>query len=107
MWDSALLASTNRVRLIPPAYRKAIIRTNGDVLPTLLVDGSVAGAWRPTKDGIEAIAFEHLAKDAWEGLADEARALTAFLADRDPIPYRRYARWYSDLPPTETRLLGR
>ena len=53
MWDSTLLAYADRARMMPPAYRKLVIRTNGDVLPTILVDGLVAGVWRPLDDGIE------------------------------------------------------
>jgi len=46
MWDSVLLAYEDRARLIPPAYRTTVIRRNGDVLPTFLVDGLIAGLWR-------------------------------------------------------------
>jgi hypothetical protein len=62
--------------------------------------------WRPTDAGIEATAFHPLPDDAWEGLETEARALVAFLADRDPTVYRRYGHWWAKLPPGETRLLG-
>ncbi|MGW1927095.1 winged helix DNA-binding domain-containing protein, partial [Streptomyces massasporeus] len=47
MWDSVLLAYADRSRVIPAEYRKHVIRVNGDTLPTLLVDGYVAGVWRP------------------------------------------------------------
>jgi hypothetical protein len=67
MWDSVLLAYDDRSRLIPPAYRRRLIHQNGDVLPSLLVDGLVAGAWRPVEGGIEATAFHRLSKDAWAG----------------------------------------
>jgi hypothetical protein len=106
MWDSALLAYSDRGRLIPEAYRRIAIRSNGDVLPTLLVDGYVAGVWRPTGEGIEATAFRHLDDDAWAGLDAEARSLRAFLADREPTAYRRYSRWWTGLPAEEVRLLG-
>ena len=46
MWDSTLLAYADRSRIIPPDYRAHVIRRNGDTLPTLLVDGQVAGVWR-------------------------------------------------------------
>ncbi|MCQ4213122.1 winged helix DNA-binding domain-containing protein, partial [Streptomyces longispororuber] len=46
MWDSTLLAYADRGRVIPPEYRKYVTRVNGDVLPTVLVDGYVAGVWR-------------------------------------------------------------
>ncbi len=105
MWDSVLLAYADRSRVIPPDHRRLVIRTNGDVLPTLLVDGYVAGVWRPVDGGIEATAFQPLSDAAWAGLAAEASALVAFLADRDPNVYRRYARWWASMPTSEVRLL--
>ena len=110
MWDSTLLAYADRGRLIPPGYRKIVTRMNGDVLPTLLVDGYVAGVWRAVQDGIEATAFHALPRFAWDGLAGEARALVPFLADREPEVYGRYHHWWAklagaELPDAETRLL--
>jgi hypothetical protein len=107
MWDSSLLAYAERDRIIPPELRRHVIRSNGDVLPALLVDGYVAGVWRPTDDGIEASALRPLSEVDWKGLDEEARALRAFLADREPMVYRRYGRWWSQLPPAEVRILGR
>jgi hypothetical protein len=106
MWDSALLAYADRDRLIPADYRKVVIRRNGDVLPTLLVDGCVAGVWRPFDGGIEATAFHRLDDDAWAGLDAEARALLPLLAERDPTVYGRYGRWWASLPAVEVRVLG-
>ncbi len=105
MWDSILLAYADRSRVIPPEYRKLVMRSNGDVLPTLLVDGYVCGVWRPVDGGIEATAFHPLPDDAWDGLAAEARQLVAFLADREPAVYSRYARWWTDLPTADVHLL--
>lgn len=105
MWESVLLAYADRSRVVPPAYRTLVIRANGDLLPTLLVDGYVAGVWRPITGGIEATAFHPLPDGAWAGLAAEARALLALLAGRDTQVYRRYGRWWSSLPAAETRLL--
>ena len=105
MWDSVLLAYADRSRVIPPELRKLVIRQNGDVLPTLLVDGFVAGVWRPVEGGIEATAFRPLSDDAWTGLTAEASALLAFLAGRDPSVYRRYAHWWKTLPSAEVRVL--
>jgi len=106
MWDSALLAYADRSRLIPAEYRTAVMRKNGDVLPTLLVDGLVAGVWRVVDGAVEATAFHRLPDDAWEGLDAEARALRMFLADRDARLYGRYAHWWSALPKGEARLIG-
>ncbi|MFD0153800.1 winged helix DNA-binding domain-containing protein [Streptomyces sp. NPDC055721] len=105
MWDSILLAYADRGRVIPPEYRKSVIRVNGDVLPTLLVDGYVAGVWRPVGGGIEVSAFRPLPAAVWEELAEEARALGAFLAGRDPLVYRRYDHWWAKgLPLVETKV---
>ncbi|MGW8885815.1 winged helix DNA-binding domain-containing protein [Streptomyces sp. NPDC055749] len=105
MWDSTLLAYADRSRMIPPAYRRLVIRNNGDVLPTLLVDGYVAGVWRPVEGGIEATAFHDFPADVWEALAAEARSLAGVLADRDPRVYSRYNHWWAKLPEAQVRLL--
>lgn len=105
MWDNILLAYADRSRVIPAEYRRVLIQQNGDVLPSILVDGYVAGMWRPVEGGIEATAFHPLSDEAWTGLATEARALVAFLAGRDPAVYRRYAHWWDKLPSGEVRVL--
>ena len=100
MWDNILHAYSDRGRVVPSDYRQLVCRRNGDVLPALLVDGYLAGVWRPVKGGIEATAFHRLDDEAWKGLAAEASALVAFLADREPTVYRRYARWWTKAMPT-------
>lgn len=108
MWDNILLAYRDRTRVIPEAYRKLVIRSNGDTLPTVLVDGYVAGVWRSAPDqatAIEVTAFHRLDDASWAGLEEEARSLVAFLADRQPDVYRRYARWWATLPSVEVRVL--
>ncbi|MGH8912024.1 MAG: winged helix DNA-binding domain-containing protein, partial [Acidimicrobiia bacterium] len=44
-WDSVLIAYDVRDRILPDEYRSAVIKKNGDFLPTFLVDGFVAGLW--------------------------------------------------------------
>jgi hypothetical protein len=105
MWDSILLAYADRSRVIPEEYRSLVIRRNGDVLPTLLVDGYVSGVWRTVDAGIEATAFHQLTDEAWDGLAREARTLRRLLTGRDEAVYGRYAHWWSKLPSAETRVL--
>ena len=107
MWESVLLAYSDRRRVMPPEYRRLVIHQNGDVLPALLVDGYVAGVWRAVEGGIEVTAFHRLSDETWEGIATEAAALVAFLADRDPTVYRRYAHWWATLAGAEVRLLPR
>ncbi len=106
MWDSTLLAYADRGRLIPPQHRQHVTRRNGDVLPTLLVDGHVRGVWRLLDGSVEATAFEPLSDDVWAGLATEAASLVAVLAARDPALFRRYHHWWAQLPPdAEVRVL--
>ncbi|MCQ9179794.1 winged helix DNA-binding domain-containing protein [Streptomyces sp. IBSBF 2953] len=104
MWDSTLLAHALPGRLMPQEYRPLVVRRNGDVLPTLLVDGQVAGVWRAADKGLELTAFRKLDKAAWRGLTEEARKLSALIADRDPAPYSRYHHWWDKgIPGVETR----
>ena len=51
-WDSSLLAYAppERTRIVPEALRKRLIRPNGDVLPSVLVDGFVAATWEVDKN---------------------------------------------------------
>jgi hypothetical protein len=104
MWDSTLLAYADRSRMIPPEYRKVVIRRNGDVLPTVLVDGVVAGVWCPSEEGIEIRLFHRIPGAAWESLSEEAQRLAALFDGRPPT-YGRYGHWWKQLPDGESRLL--
>lgn len=106
MWDNIFLAYHDRSRTIPADLRTAVIRSNGDVLPMILIDGRAAGVWRTTPEGIEATAFGPLTAEDWAGLAAEAQALAAFIADRDPDVYSRYRHWWPRLPAGKTVLLA-
>lgn len=44
-WDSLLLAHAKRERVLPEHHRRTVIAKNGDVSPTFLLDGTVAGTW--------------------------------------------------------------
>jgi hypothetical protein len=107
MWDSILLAYADRSRIIPEQHRRVIIRSNGDVLPTVLVDGYVAGVWRPLDGRIEVSAFDRLPDAAWTALETEARSLLELIGPRDARLYSRYMRWWDKLPKAaEVRALG-
>ena len=105
MWDNALLAHSDRGRLIPAEHRATVIRRNGDVLPMLLVDGYVAGVWRPVAQGIEVTAFRRLPTEVWDGLAAEAHALTVMLADREPLVFGRYGHWWKTIDGVQVKVL--
>jgi hypothetical protein len=57
-WDNLLLAYDRRERVLPEGLRKTVIRKNGDVLPTFLVDGMVAGAWEAPLRGRPTMTLE-------------------------------------------------
>ena len=65
MWDSVLLAYEDRSRVIPDEHRPHVIRRNGDVLPTVLVDGLVRGVWRASTDAIEVRALNRSTMQPW------------------------------------------
>ncbi len=48
VWDSLLLAHARRERMLTDDHRRLVIAKNGDVAPTFLVDGFVAGTWSVT-----------------------------------------------------------
>lgn len=50
-WDNLLLAHARRERVLPKGLQTTVIRRNGDVLPTFLVDGFVAGTWEAALRG--------------------------------------------------------
>ncbi len=50
-WDAILLAHARRERILAPEHRKLVIAVNGDVAPTFLVDGAVAGIWNVPRKG--------------------------------------------------------
>jgi len=79
-WDNLLLAYADRTRVLPEPHRKTVIRMNGDVAQTFLVDGLVAGTWRVENGRVVTEPFAALASSSRRELADEAERLEAFLA---------------------------
>ncbi len=106
MWDSVLLAYDDRSRVIPDEHRPHVIRRNGDVLPTVLVDGLVRGVWRASADAIEVRALEPLDDATLVDLDHEARDLRRLLADREPTVFSRFGRWWERLPDGPTITIG-
>jgi len=79
-WDNVLLAWADRARVLPEQYRKTVIRMNGDVAQTFLVDGFVAGTWRVENGRLVPEPFSPLPRSVRRELDDEAGRLEAFLA---------------------------
>jgi hypothetical protein len=105
MWDTTLLAYRDRSRILPERHRATVIRRNGNVLPTVWVDGFVAGVWRATEAGIEVLAFDDFSDSVWDQLASEAAGLLEFVTDRDRLVYSRYDHWWEQLPVEGRRIL--
>jgi hypothetical protein len=78
LWDSSLLAHDDRTRILPADYRRLVIARNGDVRPTFLVDGFVAGTWRVEGSRIELEPFERLTRATRRVLEAESRRLAEF-----------------------------
>jgi hypothetical protein len=80
-WDNVLLAFADRTRVLPEEYRKKVIRMNGDVAQTFLLDGFVAGTWRVEKGRVVTEPFALLSRSVRGEVEEEAGRLEAFLAD--------------------------
>jgi hypothetical protein len=79
-WDNVLLAWADRTRILPERYRKTVIRMNGDVAQTFLVDGFVAGTWGDQDGRVVVEPFERLSRADQREVKDEAERLEAFIA---------------------------
>ena len=93
-WDSALIAYDQRDRLLPAVHRAAVIKKNGDFLPTFLIDGFVAGLWsiQAGKTGavIRLEPFGTVARAVRSALDEEAERLARFVepeADRHEVAW--------------------
>jgi hypothetical protein len=79
-WDNLLLSFDDRTRVLPEPYRRVVIKANGDVAQTFLVDGVVAGTWRAVDGRVQVEPFEPLPRGVRAEVAEEAARLEAFLA---------------------------
>lgn len=92
-WDNLLLAYARRERVLPEAYRKIVIRKNGDVLPTFLVDGSVAGTWDAPLKGRAMLTMSPLQPLKVRVRKDVEREAESLLAWLRPDTDKRELRW--------------
>jgi Winged helix DNA-binding domain len=84
-WDHALLAYEDRTRVLPKELQSTVIRKNGDVLPTFLVDGAVAGMWtverKRDKATLRLEPFAALPRKVRDELAAEGERLVRWIED--------------------------
>jgi hypothetical protein len=80
-WDSALLAYAppERTRILAEQHRTIVIRKNGDILPTVLVDGLVAATWEVGKKrDLTITPLRRLTKQERAEIDDEGQRLVEF-----------------------------
>jgi hypothetical protein len=80
-WDNVLLAWNDRTRILPEPYRKRVIRMNGDVAQTFLVDGFVSGTWDVQNGRVVTTPFGRIPRAVQREVQEEAQRLEAGLAD--------------------------
>ena len=90
VWDGVLLAHVRRERMLTDDHRKLVIAKNGDVAPTFLVDGFVAGTWntapRSAPAGMTLRPLVRLSAPQRRAVAAEARHLLTWLRPEAPKP---------------------
>jgi hypothetical protein len=81
-WDAAMLVHARRTGILPEEYRPVVFDTkNPPSVPTFLVDGRVAGAWRHDDGRIELEPYERLSRQALRELRQESERLAAFMGE--------------------------
>jgi len=82
-WDDILLVHARRAGVLREEHRHLIFNTKmPHSVGTFLVDGVVAGTWRPSADGVTVEPFDPIPRRWRRELEEERRALTAFHARR-------------------------
>lgn len=100
MWDSLVLAYADRTRVISDDHRRVVIGSNGDTLPTFLVDGRVAGLWWAEPAGERGARLPRIVLEPFgrlraadrRALEQEGERLAAFVAPLEPGVFGRYRR---------------
>ena len=84
-WDSLLLSHlpARRERVIADGDRERVYTKNADVLPTLLVDGMVAGTWDRAGGTVTLRPFRRLDRETRAAFEEQAARLAALLAPED------------------------
>jgi Winged helix DNA-binding domain len=77
-WDAVLLVHARRTGIVPEKYRPLVFHTkNPPSVPTVLVDGVVAGSWKYANGRVRWEAFERLDRGVVRELDEEAERLAA------------------------------
>jgi hypothetical protein len=80
-WDATLLVHARRTGILPEEHRPKVFSTKTpQSVSTFLVDGAVAGIWRPEKRGIAVEPFGRLPVSVRRDLEAERERLADFHA---------------------------
>jgi hypothetical protein len=80
-WDATLLVHARRTGILPEPYRPRIFTSKTPhSVGTFLVDGTVAGTWRPERGRIVTHAFARLPRETRREVDEEAERLADFHA---------------------------
>jgi Winged helix DNA-binding domain len=80
-WDATLLVHARRSGILPEEYRPRVFHTKTPhSVGTFLVDGRVAGVWKPERRGVKIEPFAKLTRDVRREVDEEAERLAAFSA---------------------------
>ena len=82
-YDNPLLGHVDRTRIIAYGDRKLVMPGGGQVLPTLLVDGFVAGTWGILGSTLHLTSFRPLSPPVVDQVHEEAEGLLGFLFPDD------------------------
>jgi hypothetical protein len=81
-WDAALLVHARRTGILPEEYRPVVFDTkNPPSVPTFLVDGRVAGAWRYEAGRVELEPYERLSRPVLRDIRAEGERLAVFMGN--------------------------
>jgi hypothetical protein len=86
-FDNLLLSHADRSRVVPPAHRGRTWQGN-QAYRTLLVDGFVAGLWKPAAGALVVELFEKPAKAQKEEVAAEAERMLGVMHPGQPYDIR-------------------
>jgi hypothetical protein len=80
-YDATLLAHCRRGDILPEEHRPKLFSTKSpQSVPSFLVDGSVAGAWRHDRGRVEIEPFERLDRATLRAVREEADRIGEFIA---------------------------
>jgi hypothetical protein len=89
-WDATLLAHARRKQILPEPYRPRVFHTKTPhSVPTFLVDGVVAGAWRYEGGRVRLEPFESIPRSVRRQVEEEAERLAAFHSDEQRAEHAR------------------